>query len=724
MSGNGVMCSRDIYQRRHFAVFVPNIPREIRVKGSSDRHRALGTSRDRRSSRQGQLTVLSPQQQELLEAQHSRPDVPLTVSHYVDVAGKLDVDTLKAASSLASREFGCRSLLPAQGVVMSHGGKRGANSFDVVDLRTESDPHTVARNWMQRESARPMDPSTEQLAQWAILVLGDEHCLWYARVHRIALDVAGCRSMMIRAAEIYTAAVRNTAPDSPYSPRTAVDTEVGYRVSKRWIQDQKYWDATLAGAPTRMSLAAETATAVALPNVRTGTVPRHVIASLEGIAEAESVSLSTVLIATFALYLGRMTGSRDVVLRIPTPAPTSSTARVAGASASNIVPLRVMLDPHCRIGELVRAVKVELVGAIRHRRYRDQQPNRAPVLALNLFPSGITLGDARGVLHLESAGPVEDLDVTLQSHSETSGIQVDFAAHPDLYSEEILTEHHRSFCELLALIGSSDAATLVADVDPRADTTPDSAGLQARNLEYWREALSTPAPTLGLLPMLAGERSSAPVIISPQLYRQLESLAASMCTSMFVLYHAAVAGLLRRRGSVSEVSIGVPLRGYGAPHPDNFASMYAHHVVLRLTIDTAESLTRLIERTDDAVVDALIHADIRLSAVAAALGERRSLDYGPLFRTLVFAQSPMDTHPRFRAVMGGVPVGFELADMPELYISLPSQTGSSRAVGYVNCIAPPTEARDLAFRFQRILRAMVDDSRLTLEAVDLAHKDL
>lgn len=697
------------------------------MKGSSDRHRALGTSRDRRSSRQGRLTVLSPQQQETLEAQQFRPDVPLTVSHYVDVVGKLDVDTLEAASSLACREFGCRSLLRTRDVVMSHGGKRGANAFDVVDLRTESDPYAAARNWMQRESARPMDPSTDQLTRWVVLVLGDEHYLWYVRVHRIALDVAGARSMMSRAAEIYTAAVQNTAPDLPHSPRTSIDTEAGYRVSKRWIHDQKYWDATLAGAPTRTSLAAGRAKAAALPSVRTGTVPQHVLASLEGIAEAESVSLSAVLIATFALYLGRMTGSSDVVLRLPMPAPTSSTARVSGAHASNIVPVRVMLDPHCRVGELMRAVDVEVVGAIRHRRYRDQQRYSAPVLALNLFPSTITLGDARGVLHLESAGPVDDLEVALHSRSETSGIQVDFAAHPDLYSEEILTGHHRRFCELLALIGSGDAATLLADIDPRAGTREDSLGLPARNVEYSRTALSTPPPSLGPLPALGGERSSAPVVISPQLYRGLESLAVSMCTSMFVVYHAAVAGLLRRQGSASEVSIGIPLLASGAPHRDNSASTSTRHVVLRSTVDTAESLTRLIERIDDAVVDVLVHADTRLSSAATALGGRRSLDYDPLFRTealfrtLVCAQTPMDTHPRFRAVMGGVPVGFNFFDLPDLYILLPSQAGSSRAVGYVNCSAPPEEARDLAFRFQRILRAMANDSRLTLEAVDLAH---
>ncbi|MFE4499936.1 condensation domain-containing protein [Rhodococcus sp. NPDC056743] len=694
------------------------------MKGSSGRRQALGTSRDRRSPRQGQLSVLSPQQQELLDAQQSRPDVPLTVSHYVDATGKLDLAALKAASSLASREFGCQSLLETQNVVLSHIDQRGSNSFEILDLRAEADPGTAARNWMQSESADPMNPSTDQLARWAVLVLADEHWYWYVRAHRIALDVAGARSMMIRAAEIYTALAANSTPDPAELPRPTVDTEVAYRVSKRWSQDQKYWDATLAGAPVRTSLAAETATAVALPSVRSGTVPRHVIVSLESIAEAESVSLSTVLIASFALYLGRLTGSDDVVLRIPMPAPTSSTARVAGAGTSNIVPLRVMIDPHCRVGELVRAVKVELVGALRHRRFRDQQSLHAPTLTLNLFPSGITLGDALGELQVASVGPVDDLEVTLSVLSETSGIQVDFAAHPDLYPEATLTGHHRSFLEFLTMISSGDEATHVADVDPRADATEDPVGLQARNLMYWREALSTPVPALGLIPAGTGERSSAPIVISPQLFRGLESLAASMCTSMFVLYHAAVAGLLRRRSSSSEVSIGIPLRGYGAPSPDNFASMYAHHVVLRSSIDTAESLTRLIERTDDAVVDALIHADIRLSSVAAALDAHRSLDYGPLFRTLVFAQTPMDTHPRFRAVMGGLPVGFELAEMPELYFALPTRTGNARAVGYVDCIAPSKQARDLAVGFARILRAMVEDSAAALGTVDLAHHDL
>ncbi|OYD70045.1 condensation domain-containing protein [Rhodococcus sp. OK302] len=701
------------------------------MKRSPGRRSGFGTPPDRQILRSSELCALTPLQQAIFDSQQRRPDVPLCVSHYVDVAGTPDITSLQASIAQAGHEFGSDLILQAsQGVVMTRIGKDGLDRIEVIDLRGESDPESAAQNWMGNESVRPLDLLSDPLTGSAVLVIGDARWLWYTRIHQIVLDGAGARSMTARAAQVYTALVRKTPVPltSARSVHSMTDTEQAYRGSTRWDADRQYWDAKLAGAPVRTSLAEPGELTSAKPLVRSATVPPGVTASLVHLAESQSVTLSTVVTASFAMYLARMTGSDDLILRLPVPVRTTHSVRQSGGTMSNIVPLRLIVDPRVGVDELLRAVKFELVGALRHQKYRDQRLHQGPVLTLNLFPVVLTIGDAEGVLHGFSAGPVEDLDVAVSQVSRDAELEISFAANPDAYTGEALTVHHRRFLDFLELFSATEPRTQLVDVDSRTGMVWGSAVRHSRNLAYWSTVLASPAPELGLLAAPVGERSSAAIVIDPELYRGLEALADSMCTSMFVLLQAAVAGLLRRMGSASEISIGISVRGYGATTADEFVSMFANQLVLRSAVDTNVSLARLIEQMDDVIVDALIHADIRLSAVMAHVGDGRSVDSGPPFRVLVSAQDPIDTHPQFPEVMVGIPVGFDLAAMPEVYVALPiPQRNSDRhvqpIVGFFDCLSSPQQVDGLAFRFVRILRAMVDNSHTALGSVDLLRPD-
>ncbi|MDI9918854.1 condensation domain-containing protein [Rhodococcus sp. IEGM 1379] len=701
------------------------------MKRSPGRRSGFGTPPDRQVPRSSELCALTPFQQTIFDSQQRRPEIALCVSHYVDVAGTLDLAILRASIAQSGREFGSDLTLQiSNGVVVTRIGKDRLDRIDVIDLRGESDSETAAHNWMRSESVRPLDLLSDPLAGSAVLVIGEARWLWYTRIHQIVLDGAGARSMTARAAEVYTAMVRSTPVPltSAESVHSMTDTEQGYRGSTRWDADRQYWDAKLAGAPARTSLAEPGVSTGAKPLVRSATVPPGVTASLVHLAESQNVTLSTVVTASFAMYLARMTGSDDVILRLPVPVRTTHTVRRSGGTMSNIVPLRLIVDPRVGVDELLRAVKFELVGALRHQKYRDQRLHYGPVLTLNLFPVVLTVGDAQGVLHCFSAGPVEDLEVAVSQVSRDGELRIGFAANPDVYTGESLTVHHRRFLDFLELFSATEPRTQLVDVDPRTGTVWGSAVRHSRNLAYWSTLLASPAPELGLLAAPVGERSSAEIMIDPELYRGLEALADSMCTSMFVLLQAAVAGLLRRMGSASEISIGISVRGYGATTADEFVSMFANQLVLRSAVDTNVSLARLIEQMDDVIVDALIHADIRLSAVMANVGDGRSVDAGPPFRVLVSAQDPIDAHPQFPEVMVGIPVGFDLAAMPEVYVALPiPQQNSDRFVqpiiGFFDCLASPQQVDGLAFRFVRVLRAMVDNSHTSLGSVDLLRPD-
>ncbi|PBC41070.1 non-ribosomal peptide synthetase [Rhodococcus sp. ACPA4] len=690
---------------------------------------------------------LSPSQLSLLVAQQLRPEIPVTIAQYVDVDGPLDIAVLTAASKQTGREIGSGylRLVEVDGTPRQWLDVNLDDRLDVVDLRGESDPEAAAQDWMHREHTTPMDPFVDRLVRMAVLVLAEDRYYWYSRIHHVALDGFGAMSMMNRTAEIYTASVRNEpVPDQETASLPAlVQSESDYLGSTRWNRDREYWNTKMADQPSGTSLARNTAPAQSWARIRSATVPAALRNTIAIVADAHDVTTASVVIGALAAFLARTIGTRDVVLSLPVSGRTTKAARRSGGMMSNVVPLRATVDPNYCVGDVLREVKLELTGALRHQKYRHEDLRRdlnagtgamadgrgfhGPLINLMLFHSGITLGAAAGELRVISTGPVEDLSVNVYQPS-TTDIQIDFAANPDLYTDETLTAHHCGFLDFLELFCAAGPDTRLSDIDFHGARSWVDNVRHSQNIEYWARKLSTPAEELGLPVSADGIRSQAPVAIESDVFRCLESMAAATDTSVFVLLQSAMVGLLRRHGSAEEVSIGVSVRGYGSPSPDDFVSMFANQLVLRTEASTSATLAELVEIVDGVTVEAFDRADTLLTSVTAALGDGRTVERGPLFRAMLCFDEALDAHPRFPGLIVGVPIGSDIATDPDLVVSLTVPAGSDGSgdrtvTGVVDWLGSKRAAEDLADRFNRILTALVTTPRLALGAVALLRAD-
>ena len=690
---------------------------------------------------------LSPSQLSLLIAQQLRPEIPVTIAQYVDVDGPLDLAVLTAASKQTGREIGSGylRLVEVDGTPRQWLDLNLDDRLDVVDLRGEADPQAAAQDWMHREHTTPMDPFVDRLVRMAVLVLAEDRYYWYSRIHHVALDGFGAMSMMNRTAEIYTAAVRNEpVPDQETASLPAlVQSESDYLGSTRWNRDREYWHTKMADQPSGTSLARNTAPAQSWARIRSATVSAALRNTIEDVADAHDVTTASVVIGALAAFLARTIGTRDVVLSLPVSGRTTKSARRSGGMMSNVVPLRATIDPiHC-VGDVLRAVKLELTGALRHQKYRHEDLRRdlnagsgaiadgrgfhGPLINLMLFHSGITLGDATGELRVISTGPVEDLSVNVYQPS-TTDIQIDFAANPNLYTDETLTAHHCGFLDFLELFCAASTDTRLSDIDFHGARSWVDKVRHSHNIEYWTRKLSTPAEELGLPVSADGIRSQASVAIESDIFRRLESMSAVTNTSVFVLLQSAMVCLLRRHGSADEVSIGVSVRGYGSPSPDDFVSMFANQLVLRTEASTSATLAELVERVDGVTVEAFGRADTLLTSVTAALDDGRAGESGPLFRAMLCFDEALDAHPRFPGLIVGVPIGSDIAADPDLVVSLTvpayGHGSADRTVtGVVDWLGSTRAAEELADRFNRMLTALVTTPHVALGAVDLLRAD-
>ncbi|MEU5842609.1 amino acid adenylation domain-containing protein, partial [Rhodococcus sp. NPDC047139] len=406
---------------------------------------------------------LSPAQLGIWFAQHLDPDVPITIAQYVDIEGDVDPDRLARALAQAARELGSGFLrlieVDAQPFQLIDYDQD--KSVPLVDLREHDDSEAAAHRWMRAEYGAPFDLLEDRLVRSALLRIDDHRYFWYARVHHIALDGYSATTLVSRCAELYTA--WSTGTDEPPAPdgdlRRLSEYENDYRQSARFGADREYWLARVAGLEEGVSLSRRTGPPAPVNRVSSARLPERIDRLVVEAAERHDTSLANLVIAAFATYLGRMTGSDEVILSLPVTARITKFMKNSGGMVSNIVPLRLNVGPDVDIEALLTQVRLEVTGALRHQRYRHEDIRRdstsgrtqreffGPLINLMLFHNELAIGQSTGRLHVLSTGTVEDLSVNVYQSVAGSRTHVDFETNPNVYTDSESEAHHRRFLE-------------------------------------------------------------------------------------------------------------------------------------------------------------------------------------------------------------------------------------------------------------------------------------
>ncbi|MDG3015599.1 non-ribosomal peptide synthase/polyketide synthase [Speluncibacter jeojiensis] len=415
-------------------------------------------------------------------AQRVRDDVPITISQYVEIRGAFDFELLTRVGRVAALEFGSAVLriVEIDGMPRQFVDPDLLDDSVVHDLGDEPDPERAAREWMRRESARPLDLLTDRLVYTAMLRLADDHHYWYARIHHIALDGLGAMNFMSRTAELYTAAWRGVEPEPcrALSPDEIAATESTYRSSTRLQRDRAYWAEQVDGLPPAISLARRAPAPIAArPLVCSAELPAGAAAHFDSAVERVGSSAAPLMVAGFAAYLARMTGSEDVVVSLPVTARTTVALRHSGGMVSNVVPLRLRVAPDATVGSLIKQAQIALVGALRHQRYRHEDIRRdmsadsgrlgffGPAVNIMMFNNQIRLGELDCRFHVLSTGPIEDLAVNLYPAVSGTRTHIDFEANPNRYDKAELREHHTRFLRLFEQFLAAGEQDLVGELD-------------------------------------------------------------------------------------------------------------------------------------------------------------------------------------------------------------------------------------------------------------------
>ncbi|MCX6467693.1 MAG: non-ribosomal peptide synthase/polyketide synthase, partial [Corynebacteriales bacterium] len=195
----------------------------------------------------------------------------------------------------------------------------------------------------------------------------------------------------------------------------------------------------------------------------------------------------------------------------------------------------------------------------------------------------------------------------------------------------------------------------------RLGSVDDPGSLMARDLAWWRSTLAGLPEVLGLPtdrmrpPAPDGVSGTVDVALDAETTRAVRHLATDAGVTTFMVVHAALAALLARLSSSTDIAVAIPVAGRGHAELDPLVGMFVNTLVLRTEIDPAADVTDLLGDVRRVDLDAFAHAEVPFERVVDAVDPVRSEAFEPLASVLLVH----DTDRPVSADLGDVTMDLE-----------------------------------------------------------------
>ncbi|MCH0560682.1 non-ribosomal peptide synthetase [Streptomyces sp. MUM 16J] len=259
---------------------------------------------------------------------------------------------------------------------------------------------------------------------------------------------------------------------------------------------------------------------------------------------------------------------------------------------------------------------------------------------------------------------------------------------------------------------------------------PDS--VLARQTAFWRDTLAG-APDLLDLPVdrprpaaLGHHGGSVPLTIGPALYRAVADLARRRHASVFMVLQAALAALLARYGSGTDIPIGCAVAGRDEEAARELVGFFVNTVVLRTDVSGSPTLHELLDRVRETDLAAFAHQDVPFERLVEVLNPARSLAHHPLFQVMLTLQNLDISEPELAGlVVRGEQVDSEAAKVDLAFVLEEDEaSGLNGIVRYATDLFDPETTRGLADSLVRLLAAAVAEPDAPVDRLDVLGPEL
>ncbi len=416
----------------------------------------------------GTIRPLSSAQMGIWIAQCLDPESPVfNIAEYVEIQGPLDVvrfDTALRQVVAQADALHIRIVETDQGPQ-----QRIDPDFDwtmpFIDVSTSTDPCAAAEQWMAHDMERVVNLVQGPVFGFCLFRVSAARFFWYHRYHHIANDGFGGALIAQQLADAYSALGEDGGGAQEHQARSwfdILDDDDKYRRSTHFVRDHDFWLNQLEAFPAPATLCGRRPQRSRGFIRSTCYLPQADVVDLRLLCSRTGVSLPELLTATAVIYCQRITGVTDLAVGIPLTARFGTKMRSIVGMCTNVLPLRLKIDPHCRFEDLVNQVSRGMRQILRHQRYRAEDLRRdlglrpndlelfGPTINVMAFDYDLRFDGTPTRVHKLAIGPVNDLVIAIYDTKDGADVRIDFNANPDLYSEQILRAHQRRFIALLS----------------------------------------------------------------------------------------------------------------------------------------------------------------------------------------------------------------------------------------------------------------------------------
>ena len=357
-------------------------------------------------------------------------------------------------------------------------GIAGRWKLALHDLTAAPDPLHEAWRLMRSIMERPFDVAgREPLFRWHLLKLADQRFIWLQTYHHLVVDGRSRQILRTMVAEQYTALVAgDVPPQSNIAALQEVLLDPAYAPGSRaWEEDRAYWLRQLADRPEPACLTTRHETMRHQAVQSSVMIPAVARDALECQAKAAGAGLPAALTAVAASYVAAMAARGELLIGWSVSARLGGNARRTPCMLSNVVPLRVTIEPAQTIGGLLAHMAQQTCRALRHQRFPALALRRAAGIeapAPDLFETIVNIvryerdvsfaGTICRTRHL-SDGPVRDLEITFRDEGP-AGLRLTVFGNIDRTTPDELAAHARRLLHRVTLFGENPACACIASL--------------------------------------------------------------------------------------------------------------------------------------------------------------------------------------------------------------------------------------------------------------------
>ena len=416
---------------------------------------------------------------------------PYNIPVGLKLHGVLDQAALeRALDTLVERHEALRARFmmgPAGEPEVRHRPPETGLKLQTYDLRTEPDRQAQFDRLAAEEARIPFDLSSDPLLRGRLIRLGDQHHVLLLTMHHIVSDGWSVDILLKELDVLYGAFSRGGS--SPLAPLALQYADYA-AWQRRWLQggrleqQQDYWRNALADAPVLL----EIPTDYPRPpqqDFEGGFVPveldAELSAALRQLAQQHGVTLYIVLLAAWAVVLGRLCGQPEVIVGSPTANRNRREVEDLVGLFVNTLALRINVAQQQSVSDLLKHVRDVALGAQDHQELPFEQVveivqpprrlDRSPLVQamfawqntggqgartqtlgeLTLAPQGIALGQVKF-----------DLDLALGERGDR--IMGAFGYAKALFDVSTV-ERHRGYLVSALRAMAADAGTRLGSID-------------------------------------------------------------------------------------------------------------------------------------------------------------------------------------------------------------------------------------------------------------------